>query len=250
MPLEPLSLALVAAVFVLAGAVKGVVGMGLPTVAMGLLALLMPPVQAAALLVVPSLVTNLWQLFAGPAFAALLRRLAGLVVGIGVGTALGIGWLTGGSSRGPALALGTVLAAYAAAGLLLPRLSVPARWQPLLSPLVGLLTGVLSGATGVFVVPVVPYLGAIGLDREQLIQALGLSFTVSTLALAAGLALAGSYPGSVALQSVAAVVPALVGLRLGQALRHRLDAEVFRRCFFASMLVLGLFMALRALVQN
>ena len=52
------AVAVIAFTFLVAGLVKGVVGMGLPTVAMGLLGLVMPPVQAAALLVVPSLVTT------------------------------------------------------------------------------------------------------------------------------------------------------------------------------------------------
>lgn len=65
--------------FLLAGMVKGVIGMGLPTVAMGLLALVMPPVQAAVLLVGPSLVTNVWQLVAGPSFVALLKRFSAMI---------------------------------------------------------------------------------------------------------------------------------------------------------------------------
>jgi hypothetical protein len=80
--------------FVAAGLIKGVVGMGLPTVAMGVLSLVMAPAAAAAMLVVPSLVTNVWQLLAGPAFGALLRRLATMMVAVFAGTILGIGVLT------------------------------------------------------------------------------------------------------------------------------------------------------------
>ena len=58
----PIFFVAVAAIFALGGFVKGVVGLGLPTIATGLLSLLMPPAQAAALLVVPSLVTNVWQI--------------------------------------------------------------------------------------------------------------------------------------------------------------------------------------------
>jgi hypothetical protein len=64
----------VGASFIAAGFVKGVVGLGLPTVAMGTLSLVMAPVQAAALLIVPSMVTNVWQLAAGPGLRALLLR--------------------------------------------------------------------------------------------------------------------------------------------------------------------------------
>jgi uncharacterized membrane protein YfcA len=74
--------------------VKGVIGMGLPTVAMGLLSVTMPPAQAAALLVLPSLVTNLWQIF-GPGWWALVRRMATMLAGVCLGIAAGAGWLTG-----------------------------------------------------------------------------------------------------------------------------------------------------------
>ena len=69
------TLLFVGAVFFLAGFVKGVIGLGLPTIAMGLLAIVMPPVEAAGLLILPSLLTNAWQMIAGPALRPLLRRL-------------------------------------------------------------------------------------------------------------------------------------------------------------------------------
>lgn len=250
MPQDVPFFVLVAVAFFLAGWVKGVVGMGLPTVAMGALGLVMAPAQAAAILVVPSLVTNLWQLLAGPALLPLLRRLGLMIVGICFGTALGIGFLTSGSSRWPSIALGSVLAIYALVGLFLPRLSVPVRLQPVLAPAAGLVTGLLTGATGIFAIPAVPYLSAIGLNREELIQALGLSFTVSTVALAAGLFAAGSYSGGVAMQSTFAVVPALAGMFFGQAVRGRLNADIFRRWFFSAMIMVGLFMIARAASQG
>ncbi len=68
-------LAFVLAVFVLAGFIKGVIGLGLPTISMGLLAVVLSPVEAAALLILPSLVTNVWQMVDGPHLRSLLRRL-------------------------------------------------------------------------------------------------------------------------------------------------------------------------------
>jgi uncharacterized protein len=66
----------IAAVFLLAGSVKGVLGLGLPTVAVGLLSIVMTPAQAAGILVIPALVTNIWQVALGPAFLTLVRRFA------------------------------------------------------------------------------------------------------------------------------------------------------------------------------
>ncbi|WP_040612536.1 sulfite exporter TauE/SafE family protein [Teichococcus cervicalis] len=239
----------IAGVFLLAGLVKGVLGLGLPTVAMGLLGLAMPPVQAAALLVLPSLVTNLWQLLAGPAFGALLRRLWAMMLGILAGTLLGAGLIARGDSPWPVAALGLVLLAYAGLGLARPSLRVPPRAEAWAAPPVGLATGLLTGATGVFVIPAVPFLGALGLGRDDLVQALGLSFTVSTVALAAGLAWHGGLPVLRLGQSLLAIAPALLGMALGGWLRGKVRPELFRRGFFLGLGVLGAEMMMRVIFR-
>ncbi|CAM4274964.1 TPA: sulfite exporter TauE/SafE family protein [Citrobacter freundii] len=233
--------------FVAAGLIKGVVGMGLPTVAMGVLSLVMAPASAAAMLIVPSLVTNVWQLLAGPAFGALLRRLATMMVAVFAGTILGIGVLTGQSASLAGAALGAVLALYGVVGLAAPRFTVPAKVEPWLSPLIGLVTGLVTGATGVFVIPAVPYLNSLGLAKEDLIQALGLSFTVSTVALACALGLSGQFQLTAASNSLLAVVPALAGMFIGQRVRSKLQPEMFRRWFFIGLVVLGVYMLARVL---
>jgi uncharacterized membrane protein YfcA len=230
---------LITGTFLLAGLVKGVIGLGLPTVAMGLLGLAMPPAYAAALLLVPSLLTNVWQLLAGPRFGALFRRLWGMMLGIVAGTLAGSGLITGATAPVAPTALGGALALYAVVGLAKLRLSVPPGLERWAGPVVGAATGLVTGATGVFVIPAVPYLGSLGLDRDDLVQALGLSFTASTLALAAGLAWHGALPLQAAGISLLALVPALAGMALGGRLRARVRPETFRLCFFVGLLVLG-----------
>jgi uncharacterized membrane protein YfcA len=238
--MDTLSLApMLFGIFLLAGMVKGLLGLGLPTVAMGLLGLAMPPVQAAALLLVPSLVTNVWQLLAGPRFAALIRRLWPMMLAIVVGTLAGSGIIAGAVASAASMGLGIALALYGLVGLLKPQLRIPPAVEPWAGPLVGAVTGLVTGATGVFVIPAVPYLGSLGLNRDDLVQALGLSFTVSTLALAAGLALHGALPLATSGTSLLAVLPALIGMWLGGWLRLRVRPETFRRGFFIGLLVLG-----------
>jgi len=235
---------LIGATFLLAGLVKGVIGMGLPTVAMGLLALALPPAEAAAILVVPSLVTNVWQLLSGPRFVALARRLWPMMAAVLLGTVAGAGVLAGNVAGLAKIGLGIALAVYAVVGLAGIRLSVAARHETWLGPLVGAITGLVTGATGVFVIPAVPYLQAIGLERDALIQALGLSFTVSTVALAIGLLRVDAWQMDAVWISLLALVPALVGMQAGQWLRQRIAAATFRRVFFAGLLLLGATLAL------
>lgn len=239
---------IIAAVFVLAGMVKGVTGMGLPTVAMGALGAIMSPVSAASLLIVPSLVTNLWQLFTGPRLGALVSRFWPMMLGIVIGTVAGSGLLTSTDTQWTTVALGLTLVIYAGLSLFAQPLSVPRRLERWLSPVTGLTTGLVTGGTGVFVIPAVPYLQALNLSKDDLIQALGLSFTVSTIALAIGLQSGGAFEFRSAAGSVLAVIPALIGMELGQRIRRRIRPEMFRRWFLICLALLGLDLIVRPLL--
>jgi uncharacterized protein len=206
-PMDATQAGVVGWVFLVAGGVKGVTGMGLPTVAMSLLGLWMPPLQAASLLVVPSLATNAAQCW-GPETRPLLARL----------------W-----PCWTALAVVTVW---------VPEMEPLSAALPSHHLLVGAATGLLSASTAVFVIPLVPYLQAMRLGKEATVQALGLSFTVATLALAARLQGAGalivwSAPSFVALGA------AFVGLWLGTRIRSRISGPVFQRSLFVAFVGLG-----------
>jgi uncharacterized membrane protein YfcA len=235
------------AAFLVAGFVKGVLGMGLPTIAMGLLGIVFAPVQAAVLLLAPGVVTNLWQASAGPHLAALARRLWAMGVGVCAGIWLGADLMTRGNARLASLCLGVVLAVYGCLGFVRGGWRVPRRHEYWLSPAVGLATGLITGATGVFVIPAVPYIQSLGLEKEELIQALALAFLVSGTALGIVLVMGGAVSPALALGSVLALAPAIVGMLVGQKVRMRISAQVFRRCFFIGLIALGAYLALRNL---
>ena len=224
------TLAFIGFAFLLAGMVKGILGLGLPSVAMALLALVMPPAQAASVLIVPSLVTNVWQYLAGAHARAVLQRFGTMMVAICLGTFLGLALLTGASKIASA-ALGIVLASYGVLGLAAVRFTVLRARERWLSPAMGFATGLITGATGVFVIPAVPYLASVELGKEELIQTLGLAFTVSTIALAAGLIYTGYFHASVGTVSMLALLPALAGMYAGQRIRNVCGPRCFASGF-------------------
>jgi uncharacterized protein len=231
--------------FILAGIVKGVTGMGLPTVTLGLLGLIMAPAQAAALLIIPSLATNIWQFVSGPDPWPLLRRNWPMLIAMGLATVATAGLMTGAHAAAATFTLGSVLMIYAGMGLLRIRFAVPQGSELWAGPVAGALTGVLTGATGIFVIPAAPYFQAIGLEKEDLVQALGLSFSVSTLGLAAGLLGRGAFHLEAVGASLLCTAPALAGVFAGQWLRDRINPETFRRVFFCGLFVLGADLAAR-----
>ena len=242
------SLLPIAAIFLLAGFVKGVIGMGLPTVAVGVLGLLMSPSQAAAVLILPSLVTNVWQAFAGGHLRDVARRLWPMLIGVCIGTyaaALVVPNASGGQAT---IWLGLALVVYAAFGLCNIHLRTPQRHEGWIGALVGLATGVISFATAVFAIPGVPYVQSLGFDRDRLVQALGLSFTVSTVALAAALSHTGEMTAKVAAPAAVALVAAFAGMVVGQKVRGLASPKTFRLCFFIGLLALGAHLALHGLL--
>lgn len=245
--IETSHLALILPAFLLAGLVKGVIGLGLPTVSLGILALALAPSQAAALLIMPSLFTNVWQMVAGPSLAAILLRLWPMLAAICFGTFATAGLLASSAPRLATFGLGVSLAAYALIGLLGRPLVAPPSHEWWLSPLMGGLTGMITGATGTFVIPVVPYLQSMNLSKDELIQALGLSFTISTLAMAAALWRFGALDTPTAGISLIAVLPAVAGMAAGQWLRGRISTVMFRRWFFTGMLLVGIHLVMKGL---
>ncbi len=247
MPESNFIIAVAAFAFVLAGFVKGVLGQGLPTVAIGLLSLVMSPGEAAALIVIPALITNIWQGWYGPSLMPLIRRLwptlLASFVGTFVATALGLGLLTPDAAALARKALGIALILYGILGVSRIQLQVPPRAEPWLGPAMGAANGAVATATGVFMVPVIPYIQSLGLTRDDLVQAQGISFTVSTLALTLVLLDNGTLNATNAAGSMVAMVVTFVGMFLGQYVRTLVHPEVFRFLFFVGMLALGTHLA-------
>lgn len=240
--IEPV-LFLIAAAFLLAGFVKGVIGLGLPTVSMGLLAVTMPPAQALAIVIVPAIITNIWQTFVGPYLRDIIRRLWPLMVGTVVGIWLNAGMLTDPYARYGTIVLGILLVIYAVIGLSRFSFSVAPRDEKWIGGIVGVVTGMVSAATGVQVIPSMPFMQAIGMEKDELVQALGVFFTVATVALAFNLTSAGLLTAATALPGAIAMAAAFAGMFIGQAVRSRMQPEAFRRWFLIAMIFLGLYLA-------
>lgn len=235
-----------ALVFVLAGMVKGITGMGLPTVAIALLPVVLPTGLAASLLVVPSLLTNIWQFVRSPRCTALLKRLGGLLAGVMLGGLLSPLPSVSAASTQTLVLLGAALTLYGAVGLIGWRFPHPGRHEWWAGPLAGVATGALTVSTGVFVVPSVPYLQSLDLDKEGLVGALGLTFTVCTLVLWLSLGVSTTVVTS-AWWSLLMLGPALLGVWVGGALRGRLSEQMFKRCFLGTLILLGGYTVVRAL---
>ena len=236
-------LVLVAVVFLSAGAIKGLIGFGLPTVSIAIIATFLGLIEAMTLMLLPSLVTNLFQGFVGGSLIRLIRRCWIMFIFGAVFV-----WMTSTllSTWNPVsftILLGVVVTIYGLGGLCSFKFPSPCSNESWISPFVGLVSGSITGLTGVFVVPAIGYLQALRLERDELIQAMGLWFTIATLSLAFSLQDHGLLSSELGWVSLMAVLPALLGMWVGRILRPKLSESTFRRLFFIGLRLLGVYIS-------
>jgi uncharacterized membrane protein YfcA len=262
------ALCAVAGVFLAGGVVKGGIGLGLPTVSIGLMAIWMPVEQAAGILILPVILTNIWQVLAGTALKLVLIRLWTMLVAMMIGSAAAAILIASANQALAAGLLGTMLIIYAALALSGARFSVPVRMEGVWNPVIGLATGLISGATAIFVIPAVPYLQSlhfasgrpgreedptdptratdVTMIKDALIQSLGVTVLVASVGLAIGLGAKGSLPLGAAVPGLIGTATAILGMVAGRKIRNRMSLEVFRRWVLSALLVLGVVMVARA----
>ncbi len=264
---EILDLVGISLVFLAGGIVKGCIGLGLPTISIGLMALWLPLEQAMGILILPTVITNIWQASFGSALFVVVRRLWVLMVGLLVGSLTTAILVVEANITMASGLLGIMLIIYAGLNLSGVRFSVPVKSETTLNPIIGISTGLIAGATAFFVIPVVPYLqsldfgkaghnlknkpiaGTSAVNETMMKDALIQSFAVSVLVLTGGMALGleirGALPVSILLPGVLGTVTGLIGMIIGRTIRNRLSLEVFRRCILTALVGLGIVMVVR-----
>ncbi|GAB5510932.1 MAG: sulfite exporter TauE/SafE family protein [Hyphomicrobiales bacterium] len=236
---------LVMFVFFLAGTIKGVVGFGLPLFAISVLASVISLPAAIAANVGPSLVTNARQAFRGPYLASLIKRLWPFLVPAIALTWVGIAIQVQVDPAYPGLVLGALAVIFAAVSFSKVQLALQPQHEMLVGVLVGIVNGVVTGITGIFVLPGGLYIQALGLSRDELVQALGILFLVSTIAIGGIFVAKSLMTPSLAALSVLAIFPAVAGMSIGERLRSRISEAMFRKLFLAGIAVIGVSLILR-----
>lgn len=238
---DPSILVVACLAFLAAGFIKGFVGFGMPLIAIGLMTTLIALPTAMAIFLGPALAINVWQGFGGANTAALLRRYWIYFLLTMVFTWPGTLALSHVNTNYLTTLLGVLLLVYVALSMTRMRFEVPRQWEPTLNPTFGIMNGLLAGMTGAFTMPGVVYLQSTKLSRDDLVQALGLLFTLSAVGLAISMASQNLLSVELGLVAAAAILPAFAGVVVGTRLRKRTSEEKFRQFFLIALGVLGLY---------
>jgi len=225
----------------LAGVIKGATGLGYASCALPLLVLSIGLRPAMAIVLVPAIATNVAVAVTTGHFSELVRRFAPLYLAMVPGLGLGLGillWI--GSSSVAASVLGGVIIGYAVLSLWGPRMVLSPQSARLLQIPTGFANGVLTGLTGSQVMPLFPYMMALDLDPNRLVQAINLAVLFASILLACGLLATSIMTSPLLMASVVAIIPALLGVEIGRRLRPLIPPDKFRTCVLAILLIMGL----------
>lgn len=233
-------IAAILATYLFAATAKGVTGLGFSTTCLPILALIIGLKDALPLVILPSICSNLIVMRQAGQFGETVRRFWPMLLALLPGLAIGLWTLSRIDGVLAGAALGGMLILWCIFMLAKPELRLPADWERTLAPLSGFVTGIINGVTGSQVMPSVPFLMMLHLDRNQFIQAINCSFTLSSLVMAFGLGQLGLFSRDDLVISAVGTCLVIFGVRLGSAIRHRLSETLFRNAIVIMLSIMGL----------
>ncbi len=243
---DPLTLAYIAVSFFLAGAVKGAVGMGLPTMSLGLMTLMLEPRMAITLVLIPMMTTNAWQVYRAGEIPRALRHYAPFALSLIVFVGLSV-WLTFGAPERLLMGImGVAILVFVAVNASKWAPQIPAHRDRAAQIIAGIAAGIMGGITSVWAPPMAIYLAARRTPKEEFVRASGLLIFIGSLPLAVGYIRQGYMTPQLAVIGTALLIPAMLGFALGERARHSLSEQAFRRALLVAFAAMALNLLRRA----
>ena len=223
--------------FIVSGIIKGFLGLGLPSTAMGLLTLVIEPIHAISVMVAPILFSNIFQYARSPqpykTFTELKVFALSIIVSIFV-TSL---FITTYPKSLLTIAIGSSMVIFSLNQWFGFKIQIGPSYS--FQVLIGTLSGVLGGLSSIWSPPVAMYLIARDYNKEDFISATGFLFMVGGIPLGLGLYFAGVLTFAIAIQSFAALIFVLIGFRIGEYLRSFVNQQTFRNSVLVAFIILG-----------
>lgn len=242
-----LTIIIIGVTFFLAGSIKGIVGLGLPTISLALLAIMFDLVTAIVLTLIPSLVTNIWQALSGVNGKAILKRIFPFLLMALITIWLGAYILSSQNIKFLTILLGVLLITYSLLSLIGVNFEISNQHKTWIGIVLGTVNGAITGMSGIYIVPSVMYFQAIGLQRDEIIQAMGILFSLSSISMLIAYQSRSLLTVEQAMLSFYALFPALIGMYYGKKIRPYLTETTFKKVLFISLLLIGCFIVIKTL---
>jgi uncharacterized membrane protein YfcA len=234
------TLTIIAVAFLLGGFSKGGVGFGLPLIAMPIMANVISIPLAIGLMSIPILASNTWQAFASGHHVAMFRRFWTLILALAITTGLAAQILTRVDQVAISIFTGVLVALFVLSQAFSLRISVTEKSETRMKPVIGILSGFLGGISGIFGPPLLSFLVALKMPKEEFMCAVGLIYLTGIFPLFGTLIASGVISTADGWVSLAACAPLSIGVLLGAWMRSRVSQTVFQRVVLFMLFIVAL----------
>lgn len=237
--MDSTTLAIIAIIMVLGGAVKGAIGLGLPLVSVGLLSMFLPAREVLGISILPILIANVFQVYEAGGGLSVVKRFWPMVVCMLIGLVIGAQFAATLSPADLYAAIGGVMVLFCVSGFFRPNALLPESLHFPVSLVTGAISGICGGVSTVWGPPVSMFLLMTGMKKEEFVRTVGVVWCAAAFPLTLLYAHNGIIGAHNVYHSLAACIPALFGLWIGQRIRQRISQEVFRRILLVTLLIIG-----------
>jgi uncharacterized membrane protein YfcA len=244
---SPTILLMVVLSLTVAGLMKGIIGVGMPTVAIPLLSIFIDLKASVMLLSVPLVLSNIPQAMEGGETFKCFVRLVPVLLGMVPGIFLGVTALLTISPLAAKLFVGLVVMIAAALPLLAPQLRLKECLQTPVGVAAGFMGGALGGIAAMSGPMVFCFLLAKGLRGRDFTKEASLYLVLSAALLAVTLSSSSQYSGFDLAISTLALAPVAVGMLFGQRFRDRIPPEAFKATVLVIVLASGAGLMIKSL---
>ena len=234
--------------YLVASVIKGVTAIGFSTSCLPIMALQMDLTLAIPLVIVPSVISNIVIMVQAGDFIGVVRRFWVLYAATIPGLLAGLYTLVSIDVVKAKIVLGLVLILYSLIALLNRPFTISTTLERKLKGPVGFSTGFINGLTGSQVMPVLPYLLSLDLKKNTFIQAINISFTMSSVIMLFGMNQFGYVSTHIFVVALAGAIPVTIVVYAVGTLRNRLPRKLYQKLVLIFLLVLGFILALKSIL--
>ena len=240
---------IVSLAFFVAGVVKGVIGIGLPTTAITIMTFFVSPLMALGLNLIPMTVTNIWQFSKADNPRELIKNYKYFAISLVV-------FILITSFYANQIGDNVVRLIFAVAVLLFVSLQIfgfnfkmdPKRdslWQSSL----GTLGGIFGGAASIWAVPVTMYLLMKNVKPKQFVDVSGFLIMIGCLPVSIGYIATGVFQPNMFIYGALGSVIGIVGFQIGEKLRNKVNAKTFKNLLLIFFSISAINMIIRSFLE-
>lgn len=241
-------LAITLITYFIGGVVKGTLGLGMPITVVSVMTFVIDARTAVLLVLMPVVITNLWQIIHSGQLLQVLRRYWKLTVSMSYFLISTSVLAANVPIHIVMLSIGVAVVLFAALNLWISMPEIPDQYDGAAQLMAGLFTGVLGGISGLIVVPLVAYFSACNLDKDSFITVTSPFFLLGGCLLIVSFSQSGLFAPDMALLSTLLVVPAVAGLLAGEKIRRHLPADIFKRLVLIIFFLMGVNMIFKGVM--